>query len=340
MSSRPRIRFGIICLPASVQEAVADARLAEEVGFDLVGIADSQSVYRELYVTAALCAAATRRVHIGPCVTNPITRHPAVSASAIATLDEVSEGRAFLGIGSGDSAVLNLGERPARLAELRGYVETLRALLMSGRAQWQGRVLRLSWAARRVPVYLAAEGPRTLELAGEVADGVIVNLGLVPEIVKRAVAQVEAGARRAGRDPSSIEVWVMCRVNVCENPAAGLAEICMELASNAHHVFRFTLKGKHLPSHLEGPLRRVQASYRPEEHERIGGANAALMAQEPLLMEYLAERFAIVGPPEACAAKLRQLIQVGVCNFLFTGFVRDRRALIRALGEHVLPALE
>lgn len=335
-----RIRFGIICLPPSIQGAVEDARLAEAVGFSLVGIADSQSVYRELYVTSALCAGATSSVLIGPAVTNPVTRHPAVTASAIAALDEVSGGRAFLGVGSGDSAVLNLGERPARLRELRAYVEAVRGLLTAGHAQWRGRTLRLSWAGRRVPIYVAAEGPRTLELAGEVADGVIVNLGLAPDMVRQAMAHVEAGARRAGRDPSSIEVWVMARVNVCDDPAAGLAEIGMELASNAHHVFRFTLEGKHLPPHLEGPLNRVRAHYRPEEHEKVEGVNAVLIAEEPALMEYLAERFAVVGSPEACAAKLRRLTSIGVCNFLFTGFVRDRRTLIRALGEEVLPALK
>src|SRR5204863_234111 len=85
-------------------------------GFSLVGVADSQSVFRELYATMALCAQATRRVRIGPAVTNPVTRHPAVAASGIATIDEIAPGRAFFGIGSGDSAILNLAERPATLA--------------------------------------------------------------------------------------------------------------------------------------------------------------------------------------------------------------------------------
>ena len=101
-------RLGLLCLPRSVTSAVADARLAEDVGFSLVGVADSQSVFRELYATMALCAQATRRVRIGPAVTNPVTRHPAVAASGIATIDEIAPGRAVFGIGSGDSAILNL----------------------------------------------------------------------------------------------------------------------------------------------------------------------------------------------------------------------------------------
>src|ERR1043165_8551884 len=167
-------RLGLLCLPRSVASAVADARLAEDVGFTMVGVADSQSVFRELYTTMALCAQATRRVLVGPSVTNAITRHPAVAASGIATVDEIAPGRAFFGIGSGDSAILNLAERPSTLADMRAYLDTMRALLTHGETTWRGRVARLTWRKRAIPLYLAAEGPRTLELAGEVADGVIV----------------------------------------------------------------------------------------------------------------------------------------------------------------------
>ena len=118
--------------------------------------------------------------------------------------------------------------------------------------------MRLTWATRAIPIYLSAEGPRTLELAGEIADGVIVNVGLEPALVRDAVARVRAGVRRAGRDPSSIDLWTMVRANVTDDVAAGVDEIRMELASNAHHVFRFTLDGKHVPPALADAIVRVQ----------------------------------------------------------------------------------
>jgi len=331
------MRFGIICLTRSIED-VAIAQLAEQVGFDFVGIADSQSVFRELYVMAALCAQATRRVRIGPAVTNPITRHPAVTASAMATLDEVSGGRAFLGIGSGDSAVLNLGERPASMAAMRDYVAAVRALLARQEAVYGGKPIRLAWPGRAVPIYLAAEGPRTLQMAGEIADGVIVNPGLQPDLLRDALANIYAGAQRAGRDPAAIDVSAMVRINVCEDVAAGLDEIKMELASNAHHVFRFTFEGKHVPPDLVGPIRRVQRAYQPAAHEHVGGTNAALV-DDPVLLPYLAERFAIIGPPQVCAEKLRAIAAAGISSVLFTGFVQDRLRLIRLLGEQVLPRL-
>lgn len=273
-------------------------------------------------------------------VTNPITRHPAVSASAIATVDELAGGRAIFGVGSGDSAILNLAERPATLGGMRAYVEAVRALLTERAVTWQGRPVRLTWAGRAVPIYLAAEGPRTLELAGEVADGVIVNLGLRPELVRDAVARVHAGARRAGRDPASLDLWTLVRVNLTDDVAAGVDEIKMELASSAHHVFRFTLEGKHVPAELADAIRRVQKGYQPAAHEQLGPSpNATLLDGEPALLHYLAERFAVVGPPAACAEKLRAVVEAGINGLLFTGFVPDRPRLIRALGEQVLPRL-
>jgi 5,10-methylenetetrahydromethanopterin reductase len=333
-------RLGLLCLPRSVASAVADARLAEDVGFELVGVADSQSVFREMYATMALCAQATRRVRIGPSVTNPITRHPAVAASGIATIDEIAPGRAFFGIGSGDSAILNLAERPSTLADMRAYLETMRALHVTGEATWRGRPVRLTWVKRAIPLYLSAEGPRTLELAGEIADGVIVNVGLEPALVRDAVAHIHTGARRAGRDPATIDLWTMVRANVTDDVSAGVDEIKMELASNAHHVFRFTLEGKHVPGTLADAILRVQKGYQPAAHEALGPSpNAALLDAEPALRAYLADRFGAVGPPAACADKLRAVVEAGITGLLVTGFVAERSRLIRALGEAVLPRL-
>ena len=122
------MKFGVGVVPHDLPETAASAELAESQGFEYVGIPDSQSLWRELYLSLSVVANATSRVRIGPPVTNALTRHPAVAASAIATLNEISGGRAFLGIGSGDSAILNLGLRPAKMADLREYILALRAI--------------------------------------------------------------------------------------------------------------------------------------------------------------------------------------------------------------------
>jgi 5,10-methylenetetrahydromethanopterin reductase len=333
------LRFGIVCLPHTLQSAVADAILAEQVGFDWFGVVDSQSVYRELYGTLALCAHSTSRIRLGPTVTNPVTRHPAVSATAMATLGDLANGRMVFAMGSGDSALLNLGERPARLAEMRDYLGAMRELLRGGTASYRGKRLNLSWPGHDVPLYVAAEGPKTLELAGEIADGVIVNLGLSESILHETIDRIHAGASKAKRDPAELDIWTVVRVNVCDDVAVGLDEIKMELASNAHHVFRFTLESKGVPDEMVAAIERVQRGYVPAAHEYIGGPNAALV-EEPTLLDYLARRFAVVGTPDACVQRLREIASAGITNMLFTGFVRDRPRLIRALGEDVLPRLK
>ena len=132
------MKFGVTMFPNNLEDVASQTRLAEEMGFDYVGIADSQSLARELYVTLSVVAMSTERVMLGPTVSNPLTRHPAVASSAIASVNELSGGRAFLGIGSGDSAVLNLGLRPARLAELHHYIQSAREMLAGDTSEYRG----------------------------------------------------------------------------------------------------------------------------------------------------------------------------------------------------------
>ena len=331
------MKFGTIEIPRSVSGAVANARLAEAAGFDLVGVADSQSVFREAYVTAAMILSQTTRVRVGPTVTNPITRHPAVAASAIATLNEIGDGRCLFGIGSGDSAILNLGEKPFNLAGMRSAVETMKALLRGQHVEWQGREIHTQWVPRPLPVYIAAEGPKTLELAGEVADGVICGLGLEPEIVARCLEHLRRGAERAGRGLEDLDIWAMARVNVGTDRNTLIREIRMELASTAHHAFRFTLEGKQVPPAFYDAIRRVQSGYQPRQHEAHGESPNAQLIGDPEFLEYMAQRFAILGTPKECAEQIRRVREAGISNILFTGFVEERQALIRTLGDSVFP---
>lgn len=330
-------KFGIIELPRRVESAVAYAKLAEDVGFDFIGVADSQSLFRDVYVTAGMIASQTRRIMIGPSVTNPVTRHPAVSASAIATVNEISAGRCILGIGSGDSAILNLGEKPYNLAGLRDVILALKQLLNGQNAEWQGHEIHTQWVDRPVPVYLAAEGPKTLELAGEVADGVICGMGLTPDVVKLSLRHVQIGAERAGRSLDDLDIWAMTRINIGDQRDRLIREIRMELASTAHHAFRFTLEGKQVPPAFIDTIRRVQQGYQTRRHEMLGESPNAQLMQDPEFLEYMVQRFAVLGTPTECVEQLKRIIRAGFTNFLFTGFVPDRDRLIRTLGDAVLP---
>lgn len=334
-------RFGLIEISRSIASSIDNAQLAEQVGFDWVGIADSQSLFRELFVTLAAVSQATERVMIGPSVTNPLTRHPAVMASAIASVHELSGGRAMLGIATGDSAIYNINEPPRGLKGLREYIVAVRDLLRGQPTEYAGRDIHTKWVAGQadnpVPIYIAAEGPKTLELAGEIADGVICGMGLSPEIAKLTLDHLAIGAERAGRSVEDIDIWALARVNVGNNRDALVDEIRMELASMAHHAFRFTLEGKLVPPELADAIRKVQQGYQPAHHEDLGESPNAGLMQDPELLDFMTDRFAIVGTADDCVTRIQAIRAAGFHQLLFTGFVDERAALIKTLGQSVFP---
>jgi len=330
------MKQGLVLTPPDPATLARWSSLAEETGFDAIWVTDSQSLYREVFASVGVCLSSTRQIPCGPCVINPITRHPAVAASAIATLSEMHGERAVLGLGSGDSAVLNLGMKPVRVARVRAYLIALRSLLEEGRAEYEGRACILNWFKRRVPLYLAAEGPRMLRLAGELADGVIVGSGLVPEMVRDSKALIEEGARAAGRRIEDIDLWWMAKVNVHEDGERARREIRAGLAGSAHHAFNFTLEGKHVPPGMAGPIRELRRRYVFSEHAMAEkDANAALV-DELGLRGFLLERFAIAGTPEECRARLGELEGMGIENIRLTAHVPNRPAFMRLWSEEVM----
>ena len=330
------MKYGVTLLPTSYESFRRHVRLAESVGFDYIGVADSQSLFRELVVSLTVAAMETERVHLGPSVTNPLTRHPAVLASAIASLNELSGGRAFLGIGTGDSAILNLGLRPARLATLREYISALRSFMVGESAEYLGREGHVSWSKQPAPIMMSAEGPRTLRIAGEIADRAMIHTGLTPEILEDTIAHVRAGEWNAGKPLGSTQVWAFAKCNIADDHDAAIDEIKMALAASAHHAFRFTLEGKHVPEHLHEAMMAIQGEYVPAEHEQVGDTRNAAITDEFGVTDYLADRFAVVGTPEECRVKVSQIAFSGVDVLQITAISHDPGDIIRRFGEDVI----
>src|SRR5262249_1894218 len=198
----------------------ADVRRAEALGWDAALPHDSQLRRRDAYVLLAAAARVTERIALGPLLANPVNRHPTVTASSIATLDELAPGRTLLGWGVGDTAVRLAGLRPARVAELEAGTRLMRALLdgEAGRA----RAARLPHH-RPVPIWIAAGGPRTLRMAGGVADGVFIRVGTHPANHATAIAAVRAGAAAAGRDPAAVRLGAVFHTVLVDDPRRALA---------------------------------------------------------------------------------------------------------------------
>jgi 5,10-methylenetetrahydromethanopterin reductase len=256
----------------------------------------------------------------------------------MASIDELSKGRAVLGIGSGDSAIYTLGAPPATVAGLEDSIETLGRLTSGEAVKREARTWQVHRTSRRVPIYLAAEGPRTLELAGRVADGVIVGLGLTPEVIELSLAAIERGARAAGRRLADLDVWWFAKTNVADSRAAAVDPIKMALAASANHAFRFTLEGKGIPPALHEAIRGLQRDYDAHHHE-IAGAGNAVLTDRWGLTEFLVDRFAIAGTPGECIAQIRRAMAAGARQFITTSFVPDPRAFMRRWAGEVAKAV-
>jgi 5,10-methylenetetrahydromethanopterin reductase len=334
------MEFAVAILNQGFPTFLERVRLAEELGFEMVCFGDSQSMFREAYVSNTAMAMATTRPRIAMTVSNPVTRHPAVVASACASLDELSGGRFVLGLGTGDSALYNLGLKAVSVGALESYIETLRALWTATPVEYQGKTIRMNWPWRRVPIMISAEGPKTLRLAGRLCESVCVGLGLTDDLVSDSLELLSEGAAEGGRRLEDLDVWFFAKANLAATREAAIDEIRMALAASANHGFRFTFEGKRVPEHLQPRIQELQRRYRPERHEQVGpNPNRDLLEDDPELLEFLAERFGLAGTPDDLVAKLKRLERAGVRKVFFTAIAGDPASLMRRFAEEVRPRL-
>ncbi len=219
----PVPKFGLNRFDArSVAAFAADAKRAESLGWDAVFQPDSQLRRRDTYVLLAAAAGATARVNLGPFIANPVNRHPTVTASSISTIDELAPGRTILTLGAGDTAVRLAGLRPARVAELADAARSI-GWLLAGESLDVGAEQRERLPHHRpVPGWIAAGGPKTLCMAGTVADGLFIRVGTAPANIEKAMGLVREGAVQAGRKPESVKLGLVFHTVLVDDPALAL----------------------------------------------------------------------------------------------------------------------
>jgi probable F420-dependent oxidoreductase len=328
------MQFGITLKPEhSIERHVALTRHAEASGFEYGWVFDSHVLWREAYPLLTLMATATERMRLGTCVTNPATREPTVTASLLATLNEISGGRMDLGIGRGDSARRVLGKSPTSMAMLEESALVIRDLAEGRRVEYEGAWLELDWAPKYdVPLWIAGYGPKAMELAGRVADGVMLQLA-DPDLIRWFVSQVHDAARAAGRDPSSIRVMAAAPAHV------GEMSVCRERTSwfpalVSNHVVDLVSRYEpaELPPALTGYV-RDRTGYDYLHHAEVGSSNAAFVGDE------VTDRFCVLGPPEAHIAKQRELADAGVDQFNIYLMNGDEETMLDAYARDIIPAL-
>lgn len=335
------VEFGITWVVDDVLAYGDLAAACEAAGFSLLGVPDSHaSTYRDLYVAMTVALSHTRKVTVASMVTNPVTRHPAVTANATATLVELSGGRAAVGLGTGDSAVMTLGHRPARVREVEEYVVAMRDLLGGKRTLYEGREVQPAWFDVDARVLMGAVGPRMLRLGGRIGDGVVTNTGVSPEIVASVSQHVARGADEAGKDAAALPIWWVVRASIESDRDTAVRMVAPSLAAAANSTFKLGLQGKQLPTEFEPAITELLRRYEYRDHSRRADDNLnANLLEELGLLEYLADRYAVAGTPSQCAEQIGSMIAAGATKILLRPQSRDRPGFVRRWREEVLPIL-
>jgi 5,10-methylenetetrahydromethanopterin reductase len=318
------------------EHALRTARRAEAAGWDGMLVVDSQNLAPDSYVALTLAATGTTRLGLGTGVTNSVTRHAAVTAGAAMAVQTVSGGRMALGIGRGDSALAHLGRSPATYASFARYVAVLQSYLRGDRVAFDALDIpdgvappvdhleladhpadsRIRWfdpALPKVPLEVAATGPRVIALAGRLADRVMFTLGAVPERIVWGMDAARAAAVAAGRDPAELKFGAYVNLVCHPDRATARALIRGGLTTFA----RFSVMHGAVSGPVDEPTRallgRLHDGYDMRAHTRADSSQAAL------LDDAFVDRFAIAGPPEHCIARLQELARLGLDKIVVSG---------------------
>jgi 5,10-methylenetetrahydromethanopterin reductase len=298
----------------------------DRLGFDHLWLTDSSLHARNCYAYLTLAAARSPRLLLGTAVTNPVTRHPAITAAAAATVDEISAGRLICGIGAGDRPLLALGRKPAPLAGIEAAVGAMRSLWRGDTVDLTAPGFTLAGAHLRfparadIPVFISASGPKTLELAGRIADGVILLAGLFPAALDWAMAQVRRGAESAGRPCPEVAVFAYGAIDEDEDAAlASARSIAAWFPQTAPHICG--LAG--LPASV---VERVRSGYQGGEFQEAAGAAASLPDE-------FVRMVALAGNRGRAAAQIRAALDAGAGSVHVFPIGARRMDTVRAFAD-------
>ena len=303
------MEFGIV-MEASPGCTARLAREIEALGFDLLLCPDTQNLGPDPIGQLSLAAHSTTRLRLGTGVTNPFTRDVAVTATAFATLQAESRGRAICGIGRGDSSAAHIGRRSATTAELRRFVERLRAYQRGETVDRDGTASRLRWLdpaeIAPVPIDIACTGPKTIEMAVDVADRVSFAVGSAPERIEWALGVARARLAATGRPRDSLRIGAYVNL-VCdpdEQRAIQLGRMISGMV--AHFAGMKDAPLDHLPPRLREVAEVMQSGYDMQRHAQESGSHLQAVPDD------FVEWFSICGPPQKCRARLRELVDLGL----------------------------
>lgn len=335
------MRFGISfgALYAPSKRIVKLSKEAEGYGFSHIWVPDSQLIYRDAYMNLALLAEATRKVKLGTLVTSPATRHPSVIACAAVTLDEISGGRAVLGLGAGDSAVRRVGLPPLTVQQFQDAVASIRTLCSGGTLDFKGAKFGLRFGGRHIPIYVVATGLKMLHVGGRLGDGVVIHSGTSRSLLDAAVDAVREGAEEAGRSLSSLDLVHVgfCAISEDRREAYALVKpsvmwFCVRYPNLIEQA------GLSLGDELAKEVKRF-TEYSDEHDLHHSGEWEKAMRMARFLPDRFAEDLAYAGTPEDVAKRIREAEARGFSQVAIRPVSTEHwEQTFRLFAEHVIPS--
>jgi probable F420-dependent oxidoreductase len=326
--------FGFTLKPENtLKRTVELTKRAEANGFSHGWLFDSHVLWREAYVLLTLMAESSERLRLGTCVTNPATREPSVTASALAVLDELSGGRMDLGIGRGDSARRVLGKPPTSMKTLEEAITVIRDLVEGRSVTFEGTELVFPWAGKwKLPVWVAGYGPMALAMTGRIADGLILQLA-DPDLIRWFVSQLREAEAAAGRPAGSVRVQAAAPAHVGPHEL-GRERTRWFPALVSNHVVDLVNKypREQLPESLTGYVTN-RKGYDYHHHAEVGSTNATFVGDE------VTDRFCVLGEVTEHLAKLHELADAGVDQFNIYLMNGDEEEQLEMYGSHIIPAM-
>ncbi len=326
------IKFSLHSLHGGVKnidEIHQRAQRAEALGYDGIFLGESHLSSIDSFQTLASCALLTKRMLLGIAVTNMVFRHPTVLAGAAASLNEISKGRAVLGIGTGDGPVYSQGLKATRLKEFEAGVRLIRALVRGDSASFPTGKIGIGFTINRpAPIYVSAEGPKGLQLAGRSADGVILGTGFDLRVFEWARGKIREGAAEAERNSNDISIIAAGMLCVRDDGNEARRIVRNRIANRAHHNFRFTLETAPLEE-LQG-VQKFMAGFdvmKPME-DRV---------DPDLVNDYLVRRFSIAGTPRECIERIEELKAAGVEHLMLTPARKVYHESVERFAKDVIP---
>jgi probable F420-dependent oxidoreductase len=308
---------------------------AEENGFEYGWTYDSHILWQESYATLPLVVAATEKIKVGHCVTNPGIRDPTITASWYATMQDVSNGRMVMGIGRGDSSRRVVGLKPVRVAEFERRLRMMKELMNGRSVEWNEKELILEWAKGQpeIPMHVAGYGPRALGVAGRVGDGVIIQLA-DPQIIQWIMDTARKAAEEEGRDPDALECIVCAPSHVTGDLTEARDQVRWFPAMVSNHVMdlveRYGADSDEIPAALTDFV-KARKFYDYKEHSRVGAKHGEFVTDE------ICDRFCVLGTPEDAAAKLKELESIGVDQFNVYLMTEGQEQTLEIYGQEIIP---